>query len=814
MLAFQLKEDMETREASQTTNGSIGGVAYNDFNRNSIREPGEPGLPDVAIYLDVNSNSTFDPNEPARVTDFNGNYLFSNIPPGVYPVRQVPQSGLTRSGGDRIINLNGEIFENINIGNISGPPTTNGSIGGVKYNDFNRNGIREPGEPGLPGVTIYLDANNNNAFDANEPGSVTDFNGNYLFSNIPAGVYPVREVPQSGFTRTSGDRIINLNGEIFENINIGNISGPPTTNGSIGGVKYNDFNRNGIREPGEPGLPGVTIYLDANNNNAFDANEPGSVTDFNGNYLFSNIPAGVYPVREVPQSGFTRTSGDRIINLNGENFTNIDIGNAQPTLGSIAGIKYNDLNGNGQLEPGEPGLPNFTLYLDANNNSRRDEGEARFITDANGNYFFRDIPSGEYFLREEQQLGFVQTTEDRYIVLNGENFTNVNFGNTSTRGSISGTKFNDLNANGQREPGEPGLGNFTIYLDSNNNDILEPGEQSTVTDTEGNYAFNDLPSSIFVVREVEQFGFSSTTPPRVINLNGQNFTGIDIGNARPIGTISGVKFNDFNTNGVRETNEPGIEGVTVYLDNNNNRTLDPGENRTVTGSLGNYAFTNLAAGTYPVREVLPVGFTQTTRTPLITVNGDTFNNINLGNVRNLGSIRGVKFDDINGNGVLDSGEPGLSGFTIFLDINNNEILDASEAASITDTGGNYFFDDLPGGTYIVREVQQPGFIQTTIVPIITIDPDNNLSNVAVFGNANAGTQIDGTIVVLASGSTDGEVALVHEAQQIAVFDGSTPVEELLTAASTGGGEPNLGLSNSFADEAIALASDTGEVAIV
>ena len=706
MLAFQLKEDMETREASQTTNGSIGGVAYNDLNRNSIREPGEPGLPGVTIYLDANSNSVFDPNEQARLTDLNGNYLFSNVPPGVYPVREVPQNGLTRTGGDRIINLNGENLTNINIGNA--------------------------------------------------------------------------------------------------------VQG----NGSIGGVKYNDLNRNGIREPGEPGLPDVTIYLDANNNNSFDPNEPGSVTDFNGNYLFSNIPAGVYPVREVPQNGFTRTSGDRIINLNGENFTNIDIGNAQPTLGSIAGIKYNDLNGNGQLEPGEPGLPNFTLYLDANNNSRRDEGEARFITDGDGSYFFRDIPSGEYFLREEQQLGFVQTTEDRYIVLNGENFTNVNFGNTSTRGSISGTKFNDLNANGQREPGEPGLGNFTIYLDSNNNDILEPGEQSTVTDSEGNYAFNDLPSSIFVVREVEQFGFSQTTPPRVINLNGQNFTGIDIGNARPIGTISGTKFNDFNVSGVREPNEPGIEGVTVYLDNNNNRTLDPGENRTVTDSLGNYAFTNLAAGTYPVREVLPAGFTQTTRTPLITVNGDTFNNINLGNVRNLGSIRGVKFDDINGNGVLDSGETGLSDFTIYLDINNNEILDAGEPASITDAGGNYFFDDLPGGTYIVREVQQPGFIQTTIVPVITIDPDNNLSNVAVFGNVDTGRQIDGTIVVLASGSTDGEVALVPEAEQIAVFDGSTPVEELLSAASVGGGDPNLGLSNGFADEAIALASDSSEVAIV
>ena len=595
--------------------------------------------------------------------------------------------------------------------------------------------------------------------------------------------------------------------------------------GSISGVKYNDLSGNGIREPGEPGLPEVTIYLDVNNNNSLDADEPGSITDFNGNYLFSNVPPGVYPVREVPQSGFTQTTGDRIISLNGENFENINIGNTgntQPTLGGIAGIKYNDLNGNGQLEPGEPGLPNFTIYLDANENSRRDEGEPRSITDAGGNYFLRDIPSGNYFLREEQQLGFVQTTEDRFIILNGENFENINIGNASTRGSIAGTKYNDLNANGEREPGEPGLGNFTVYLDLNNNDILEPDEPRTITDTQGNYSFEDLPSSIFVVREEQQFGFTQTTPPRVINLNGQNFTGIDIGNARPIGAISGVKYNDFNTNGVREAGEPGIEGVTVYLDNNNNRSLDPGEASTVTDSLGNYAFTDLAAGTYPVREVLPGGFTQTSRDRFITVNGDSFNNIDIGNVRSLGSIRGVKFNDLNGNGVLDSGEPGLSGFRIYLDINNNEVLDPEEPASITDPTGNYFFDDLPGGTYIVREVQQPGFVQTSIVPIITIDPENNLSNVAVFGNFDTLTRplpaertIDGTTVVLASGSTDGEVAIAPEAiEQIAVFDGTTAVEDLLAGASSGGGEPGLGLASGFADEAIALASDSAEVAIV
>lgn len=56
----------------------------------------------------------------------------------------------------------------------------------------------------------------------------------------------------------------------------------------------------------------------------------------------------------------------------------------------------------------------------------------------------------------------------------------------------SGTKFFDANANGRRDPGEPGLRNFEIWADYNDNGLLDPDEPSTVTDVHGHYVLDNI----------------------------------------------------------------------------------------------------------------------------------------------------------------------------------------------------------------------------------------------------------------------------------------------------------------------------------
>ncbi len=75
-------------------------------------------------------------------------------------------------------------------------------------------------------------------------------------------------------------------------------------------------------------------------------------------------------------------------------------------------------------------------------------------------------------------------------------------------------------------------------------------------------------------------------------------------------------------------------------------------------------------------------------------------------------ISGQKWNDLDGDGVQDEGENGLSGWNIYLDTNDNGIKDQSEPSTTTDQSGNYSFSSIAPGMYVVREVGQAGWTQT------------------------------------------------------------------------------------------------------
>jgi PKD repeat protein len=106
-------------------------------------------------------------------------------------------------------------------------------------------------------------------------------------------------------------------------------------------------------------------------------------------------------------------------------------------------------------------------------------------------------------------------------------------------GTISGTKYNDLNGNGQRDPGEPGLAGWTINVfekNGNNWDFVK----SNITNTDGTYLISGLSyqgASKFLIKETIQSGWQMTQPVSEdyytdILLNPSNCykTDIDFGN--------------------------------------------------------------------------------------------------------------------------------------------------------------------------------------------------------------------------------------------------------------------------------------------
>jgi hypothetical protein len=71
----------------------------------------------------------------------------------------------------------------------------------------------------------------------------------------------------------------------------------------------------------------------------------------------------------------------------------------------------------------------------------------------------------------------------------------------------------------------------------------------------------------------------------------------------------------------------------------------------------------------------------------------------------MGRIRGYVFEDSNWNGIKDNNEPAISGRNIHL---SGAMIDSM----ITDTEGNFLFDSLNIGNYIITEEIPAGWIET------------------------------------------------------------------------------------------------------
>ncbi|OUL26792.1 hypothetical protein BV378_12275 [Nostoc sp. RF31YmG] len=83
-------------------------------------------------------------------------------------------------------------------------------------------------------------------------------------------------------------------------------------------------------------------------------------------------------------------------------------------------------------------------------------------------------------------------------------------------GEINGIVWNDINGDSIKGNNEPTLTGWTIYLDSNNNNLLDAGETSTLSDSQGAYKFSNLSPNTYTVAQIIQDGYKQTYP--VINV--------------------------------------------------------------------------------------------------------------------------------------------------------------------------------------------------------------------------------------------------------------------------------------------------------
>jgi hypothetical protein len=186
------------------------------------------------------------------------------------------------------------------------------------------------------------------------------------------------------------------------------------------------------------------------------------------------------------------------------------------------------------------------------------------------------------------------------------------------------------------------------------------------------------------------------------------------------GKALGKVFNDANANGTRDSSESGQSGWTLNLYKGGTKVSS-----TTSLSDGTYAFQGLTQGsTYTVCIVGQTGWSQTRPTSgtsgsaACSGTGEsargytfTFNlcktNLDFGNAQ-LPSVSGTVFNDANNNGVKDSGEGGLTGWTLNLYKSGSLVTTTSSASD-----GTYTFQNLTkGGSYTVCIVDQAADVQT------------------------------------------------------------------------------------------------------
>jgi len=775
---------------------NVGNWVWYDDNANGMQDPGELGVPNVLVTLYNSTGSQLE----TRVTDANGYYYFNDVYPGDYYLKFTLPAGYSFSpfygpGYDNKANPNsGPNLGETAIFNLS--PGENdytwdagiyqpASVGDFVWNDQNANGIYEGIGVGIPGIIVDLFT----SIGTYVASTTTDANGYYLFSNLIPGTYYIHfNLPTGynfspyipGITDNKADSSGNT--PVFA-LNTGMTDLTQDAgmyqNATLGDFVWDDLDADGIWDTGEPGIDGITVKLYEQGGLAPIAT---TTTSSNGNYLFSNLKPGNYFVEFVKPSGYIFSPANQGVNdqidsdadpltgrtgtiilTSGKNDLSWDAGMYRQAV--VGDFVWMDLNLNGFYEPGLGEYPLANIMVNLFNGTGQIDSTS---TDANGNYYFTGLNPGSYYLQFVAPTGYLFS---QYYGPTYDNKAN-SAGFTYTFSLVSGQSdltwdagmlgpelyyatigdyvWDDQNADGinqGRGMGIPGV-TVNLYLEGGTTPI-----NSTTTNAGGFYYFDNLIPTQDIQNGLRYFlefilpaGYNFSPYIQGITDNkadptpGPNFgrtalitLGIgqtdltwDAGMYRNV-TIGDFVWDDQNANGIYDGIGPGINGVTVNLYVLGG--LVPIRSTTTSGN-GNYLFDNLVPGDYIVEFIRPSvdwifspyipGVTNNTadpstgRTATITLySGQTQLQWDAGMYRQA-ILGDYVWNDLNVNGMIDPGEPGLSGVIVNLYTQGMQI-----ASTITDSNGYYSFNGLNPGNYFLEFIKLPGFNISPYNPVVT-----------------------------------------------------------------------------------------------
>ena len=511
---------------------------------------------------------------------------------------------ISNAAGEIAIQVTNEEGFEAAIAGLAIAPTKVGTIDGEKWNDENGNQIKDPSEPGLEGWVVYLDLNNDGILN-----STNDQNINVVAPDLPQPLQDLTAVKSElffsqvgqivdidvtvGMTHTydadmkvtlispSGTRILLFQdvGGSGDNFTFTTLDDEASTDIGNGSAPFtNSFRPQELLSAldGEDahGIWQLELYDDAPNDTGVLTYwqiivklagvflEPFQVTDVDGKYQFTDLPAGQYNVREhfsedQELEGWQQTWAPAPVTVrSGADIHDIDFGNwiATTQHGSIRGQKFEDLDGDGVKDPLEPGLDGWIVYVDSNENGVRDAATTP-TTFAGGGAAIDDFATttSQVTVNSLGTVFSVQVTLDvthsfvgdldAFLVspsgrqvelftgIGGQynDLDNLTLDDGATR-SISTIGVADIPYSGTWKPegllsdfiGEDAAGIWTLVIRDtafadegvlNNWSLkLTAGELFRTTDGNGNYQINDLPAGQYIIREEQKPGWVQVPP--------------------------------------------------------------------------------------------------------------------------------------------------------------------------------------------------------------------------------------------------------------------------------------------------------------
>jgi fimbrial isopeptide formation D2 family protein/uncharacterized repeat protein (TIGR01451 family) len=841
--------------------GSLGDRVWFDADGDGVQDAGEPGIVGAGVTVrwagPDGAFNTADDSVITTTTGADGVYTVTGLPvdsPGAFRVTVDATGGPFAAFG-----LTAQTFDAtapatdsrsqvaLTTATTPNPRTQDfgyrgtATLGDRVYLDLNGDGVQQANEPGVPQARVTLvwagqDGLFGTADDYTYPTpAVTDSNGNYQFANLPAGLFRATvDLASLPGGVASTDSVDDGTLSPGSTVDVSMTPGQTRTDvdfgfrgtGTVGDTVWYDVNGDQVRQAGpavfEPGIGGVTVTLvyggrDGDLATAADNITITGTTDANGSYLFAGLPGGDfvngtaanyrvtvggaalagYPARTFDADG-TGTADTSALRLAaGGTDLGQDFGYRGPATQGLGDFVWEDLDGNGRQDAGEPGIEGVAVRLvgagaDGTLGTADDVVIAQTQTDAAGKYSLPSLAAGSYRVRFDgtaKGVTYARTVRASAVAAPGtDSDADVATGETGnvsvSAGAVNGTVdaglyrpvslgdlvWYDRNANGVQDGGEPGVPNATVTAVWFGPDAQPGGGDdvtfSTTTGADGSWTIGNLPPGTYRVTVtglpagvVPTYDLDSGTAGAddttlITLVSNAPRTDADFG-VRGTGTVGDRVFLDVNGNGLYDPGE-GLDGVTVRLagDLNGDGAVGPGETLTaVTAADGFYLFTGLraAAGgvTYTVT-VDPAGLPRDgAGNPLPNTADPDAGSANTSAValtaarpaddlqdfgyRGPGRIGDTVFLDANGNGAFDPGE-GVTGVGVTLAGDVDGDGTAETYTARTDAAGRYLFDGLP--------VRTPGgALITYTVTVTAADLPAGVANVVDPDGGNDGTSM-------------------------------------------------------------------------